>query len=68
MKIMLKERQYRKFKEVYEVDLDSVVSGCNDACIELVYQKRERSSASTQVGGCGQGKLFVVLDRPPESR
>lgn len=46
MKIMLKEKQYRKYKEVYQIDLDSlkkVISACDDACLQPIFRKRGQS-------------------------
>ena len=51
MKLMLRENQYRKYKEVYQVDLDSlkkVISACDDACMAPTYRKR---GPSQQTGG-----------------
>lgn len=46
MKLMLKEKQYRKYKEVYQIDLASlkkVITACDDACLETTYRKRGES-------------------------
>jgi phage anti-repressor protein len=43
MKLMLKEKQYRKYKEVYQIDLallKKVITACDDACLETTFRKR----------------------------
>ncbi|PNH01992.1 hypothetical protein TSOC_012073 [Tetrabaena socialis] len=60
MKRMLRKLQYRRRKEVYQIDIASlkkVISGCNSACINAVY--RARSGATKQDGGY----YAVVLPR-----
>ncbi len=51
MKLMLRERQYRKYKETYQIDLDAlkkVIAACDDACMAPVYRRR---GPSPQTGG-----------------
>jgi predicted GIY-YIG superfamily endonuclease len=46
MKAMLKEKQYRKYKEVYQVDLASLktlIKSCDDACMSVMYNKPKPS-------------------------
>jgi hypothetical protein len=46
MKAMLKEKQYRKYKEVYQVDLASIktlIKSCDDACMSVMYSKPKPS-------------------------
>jgi hypothetical protein len=65
MKLMLREMQYRKYKEVYEVDLDvlkKVIAGCDDACIQTVFSRPQRPA--TKGGGVAHGDdtaYFAVL-------
>lgn len=49
MKIFLKERQYRKYKEVYQIDLEmlkEVISSCDGVCLETLFH-RPRASKTT---------------------
>jgi predicted GIY-YIG superfamily endonuclease len=67
MKLMLKERQYRRYKEVYQIDIESlkkVITGCNDACIETVFY-RNHKPAAVKGGGTGArgGGYYAVLVR-----
>lgn len=51
MKIMLKEKQYRKYKEVYQIDLVTlkhIISACEHACVQATFRKR---GASKLTGG-----------------
>ena len=51
IKLMIKEKQYRKYKEVYQIDLDTlkkVISGCDDACLHTLYHRPRKSA---QAGG-----------------
>ena len=60
MKQMLKEKQYRKYKEVYQVDLASLkklIQACDDACMSVVYNKPKQS---TMTGG------YYALLFPPK--
>jgi hypothetical protein len=60
MKLMLREHQYRKYKEVYEINLPAlkrVISSCDDACMETVYQ-RPRHLSSRMTGG-----YYAVVSR-----
>lgn len=62
MKMMLKERQYRKRKEVYQVDLDmlkDVIKACDDACLAVTYRKRGKSNHTG-------GYYAVLLEDVPE--
>lgn len=51
LKMMLKERQYRKYKEVYQVDLEllkEVLAMCDQASLQTLYYRPKRSK---QTGG-----------------
>lgn len=46
IKLMIKEKQYRKYKEVYQLDLDTlkkVIHGCDDACLQTIYHRPKKS-------------------------
>jgi predicted GIY-YIG superfamily endonuclease len=59
LKLMIKEKQYRKYKEVYQIDIASlkkVISSCDDACIEVV--QTPKANKKHQIGG---GQYYAVL-------
>jgi phage anti-repressor protein/predicted GIY-YIG superfamily endonuclease len=64
MKVMLKEHQYRKYKEVYQVDMEllkSIISKCDDACMELVYHKTQRPSRRGEAQQHSGGSFYAVV-------
>lgn len=66
MKLMLKERQYRRYKEVFQIDLEAlkkVISSCDDACIQSVFRRPQRPA--TRGGGtpAGSGGYYAVVLR-----
>lgn len=51
IKRFIRPTQYRKYKEVYNIDLDvlkKVIQACGSACLETIFHRRGRSS---QKGG-----------------
>ena len=70
MKMMMKEQQYRKYKEVYQIDiplLKKVIKGCNDACrasaiatnVKQVQSKHSKGSKVSQ----HKGGYYAVIAR-----
>lgn len=57
LKSLLQEHRYRKYKEVYDIDLDimkEIVSGCGSLGAKLKYYKQKQSKLN--------GGYFAVLD------
>jgi predicted GIY-YIG superfamily endonuclease len=61
VKGILKGHQYRKYKEVYEADLDTIkkaIDGCGELCTK-VQRSSKRAGATT--GGGGPQKTFMAF-------
>jgi phage anti-repressor protein len=53
IKAMLKDKQYRKYKEVYQVDLalvKDIIKTCDSACLQTIYY-RPNQRRSKHIGG-----------------
>jgi hypothetical protein len=72
MKMMVKEHQYRKYKEVYQIDiqlLKKVIKGCDDACIasakDVATKVKSAKSNHSKVSQVSQhkGGYYAVIAR-----
>lgn len=73
VKALMRAHQYRKYKEVYEADLEmikNIIKGCDGiAHYQQVYTKRHRAAkgAAGMTGGSGAYYIVLAQDSPSEA-
>ena len=72
VKAVLKGTEYRKFKEIYEADIDTIkraIDGCGDLCARVQQPTKKRTQKKETNGGASGGeshhhhKTFMVVIR-----
>jgi hypothetical protein len=66
VKSVLRSFQYKKYKEVYQADLDtikSVVASCEDICSQVKNVAGQRAKTSTS-GGASDPRHFIIMLQP----